>query len=393
VNQNPIKIGVVGLGRAFTLMLGTFQLDPRIELVGAADTSSVARSQFSNTFGLKAHEDVEKLCQQKDVELVYVASPHQHHAAHVQVALKMGKHVMVEKPMAISLQECTDMIECARRHDRHLIVGHSHSFDAPVRMAKEIIDQGKYGKIKMITAMNYTDFLYRPRRPEELITRAGGGVIHSQAAHHIDIIRLLAGGKVTQIQAQTGQWDPQRPTEGAYSALLRFENNSFASVTYSGYGHFDSDIWMDNISELGQRKSTYLYGEARKKINKINPQEESELKATKNQQNTIEELAKNKLPDGNQHFGPIIVSCEGADLQLTPNGIWIHSDEDQIFHKTPVNPIPRAEVIDELWDCLRLNKNGIHTGPWARATTEVCLGILEAARTSQTFYPVMQVGL
>ena len=70
----------------------------------------------------------------------------------------------------------------------------------------------------MMTALNFTDFMYRPRRPDELDTARGGGAFPSQAAHQIDILRLLGGGQVTSVRAMTGAWDTDR-TEGAYSAL------------------------------------------------------------------------------------------------------------------------------------------------------------------------------
>ena len=59
----------------------------------------------------------------------------------------------------------------------------------------------------MITALNYTDFLYRPRRPEELDTAQGGGAVFNQAAHQVDIVRLLGGGRVKSVRAATGAWD------------------------------------------------------------------------------------------------------------------------------------------------------------------------------------------
>ena len=76
-----------------------------------------------------------------------------------------------------------------------LIVGHSHSFDAPYLRAREHIAAGIYGSVQMIHALNYTDFLYRPRRTEELDTSKGGGVVFSQGAHQVDIVRLLGGGR------------------------------------------------------------------------------------------------------------------------------------------------------------------------------------------------------
>ena len=91
-------------------------------------------------------------------------------------------------------------------------------------------------------------------------------MIFSQAAHQIDIVRLLGGGRVRSVRAMTGAWDAARPTEGAYSALLTFEDGTFASVTYSGYAHFDSDELTNWIGEMGLPKDQSRYGAARKAL-------------------------------------------------------------------------------------------------------------------------------
>src|SRR5262245_19149051 len=159
-----LKIGVAGLGRAFTVMLPTLTRDPRVELVAAADPRPEARQRFAADFGATVYGSVEGLCADARVEAVYVATPHQHHARHTAVAAAHGKHVLVEKPMALTLADCGAMIEVARAAGVQLIVGHSHSFDAPVRRAREIVASGTVGRVRMINALNFTDFLYRPRR-------------------------------------------------------------------------------------------------------------------------------------------------------------------------------------------------------------------------------------
>jgi phthalate 4,5-cis-dihydrodiol dehydrogenase len=378
-----LSIGVIGLGRAFTLMLPTFVQDPRVSLVAATDPIAAARAQFEKDFGGSVYESAEALCADPKVTAVYVASPHQFHAEHVCMAAAHGKHVLVEKPMALSLDECDRMIAAARRAGVHLIVGHSHSFNRPIKHARELIDSGTYGAVKMITALNFTDFLYRPRRPEELQTQAGGGVIHSQATHQIDIVRLLGGGLVRSVQAHIGAWDAARPTEGAYSALLGFEGGAFASATYSGYGHYDSDVLMDNIGEIGQRKTPEDYGAARKRLGGVNNAgEETRLKAARNYGGRL--YAPSALPASglaHQHFGHIIVSCEKADLRPTAFGVEIYLDQQRSLEASPPPLIPRSEVIDELFGAVLAQKPPLHSGEWARATTEVCLAILEAART------------
>src|SRR5688500_5541934 len=261
-----LNIGVAGLGRAFSVMVPTFRADPRVELVAGADPRAEARAKFESDFGAKAFDSVEALCAEPSVQVVYIATPHEFHAAHAIAAASRGKHCLVEKPMALSLEDCGAMIAAARSAGVQLVVGHSHSFDAPILKAREIIESGALGRVRMVSALNYTDFLYRPRRPEELDTRAGGGAVFNQAAHQVDIVRLLAGRRVKSVRAHTGAWDSSRPTEGAYSALLSFDDGSFANLIYSGYAHFDSDEFNGWIGEMGAKKDPARYGAARRSL-------------------------------------------------------------------------------------------------------------------------------
>lgn len=387
MTQLPLRIGVAGLGRAFTLMLPTFTRDNRVRLVAAADPLPLARARFERDFGAPTHDSVEALCADPAVQLVYVATPHQFHAEHVRIAAAHGKHVLVEKPMALTLAQCDAMIEATDAAGVAMIVGHSHSFNTPILRTRALIDSGAFGAVRMLTAMNFTDFLYRPRRPEELHTQAGGGVIHSQATHQIDVLRLLGGGRVRSVYAHTGAWDPARPTEGAYQALLAFEDGVIASATYSGYGHYDSDAWMDRIGEMGQAKGDQDYGAARQRLAElVTGAQESVLKARRNYGGDLYKPLTSGLSNDHQHFGPVIVSCEKADLRPTATGIEISSDTQRRFDALPRPMVPRGEVVDELVDVLVHGKPALHSGAWARATTEVCLALLASAdsRTPQT---------
>jgi len=381
MSQNTLKMGVSGLGRAFTLMLPTFLSDSRIQMVSATDPHDVACRQFERDFGVPCVKSFQALCEHPGVEVIYIASPHQFHAEQVKLAAMHGKHVLVEKPMALSLEECTGMIEAVEKAGTLMMVGHSHSFNGPILKTFELIQSGVYGQVRMIHALNYTDFLYRPRRPEELDTQRGGGVIFSQAAHQLDIVRLLGGGLVQAVSAHTGAWDPQRPTEGAYSALLGFNSGAFANVSYSGYAHFDSDQWMDHIGELGNRKDPGNYGAAKKRLSKVvGSEQEAQLKAARNY--GAQDWSRPQVDDEkhHQHFGPLIVSCDRADLRPVPSGVWVDGEEASFLLEIPKPVIPRQEVIDELYGAIFNQQPILHSGYWARATTELSLAILESAR-------------
>jgi phthalate 4,5-cis-dihydrodiol dehydrogenase len=369
-----LKIGVAGLGRAFALMVPTFILDPRVEIVAGADPRPEARSKFEAQFGAKAFDSVEKLAAQAAVEVVYVATPHQFHAAHARLAAAHKKHLLVEKPMALSLEDCAAMVAAAREHGVQLIVGHSHSFDAPILHARKLLDSGRFGRVRMIHALDYTDFLYRPRRPEELDTRSGGGVVFNQAAHQVDIVRLLAGSPVASVSAITGAWDAARPTEGAYSCQLRFQDGAFATLVYSGYAHFDSDEFAGWIGEMGARKDPAQYGAARKAL-------KGDELLLKNDRNYGGPAFKDPAAQqAHQHFGEVIVSCEGADLRPLPSGVMIYADSEQRLEPLAPPPVPRVEVIDELYDAVVNGRAPRHDGQWAMASLEVCLALLRSSK-------------
>jgi phthalate 4,5-cis-dihydrodiol dehydrogenase len=380
---DPLKLGVIGLGRAFTLMLPTFAADPRIALTAAHDPRADARERFAEEFNARSFEDAEALCADPNVTAVYIASPHQFHVAHVKLAAKHGKHVMVEKPMALSVEDCQEMIAATKAANVKLLVGHSHSFDLPYLRARAMIRSGAYGHVRMINALNFTDFLYRPRRPEELDTARGGGVVFSQAAHQVDIVRLLASTKATSLRAFTGNWDAARNTEGAYSAQIKFDDSSFASLTYSGYAHFDTDEFMGWWGELGQgRDAEASYGRARLNLQKAtSAADEIAMKNARAYGTAGRDAFRTDGELSHNHFGLIVVSCERADLRPLPNGVMVYGDKTRHLDEIPPPKIPRAEVVDELYAAAMSGTAPLHSGEWGLATLEICLAILESAKS------------
>lgn len=380
-----LRLGIAGLGRAFSLMMPTLVCDERLVIVAGADPRAEARARFEADFAGRAYVSVEAMCADPNIDVVYVSTPHQYHAENVAAAAAHGKHILCEKPMALSVSECLAMIESARKAGVHLLVGHSHSYDGPIRQARRLIETGEFGAVRMLHALDYTDFLYRPRRPEELDTAKGGGIIYNQTPHQVDNVRFMAGGKATSVRAMTGAWDRERGTEGAYAALIGFENGSFANMTYSGYAHFDSAEFVDWIAESGQPVRQDNYGAARRAL--AGKSKESEL-ALKAQQNYGGDTyagfdPKNpKLPGERYHqnFGPLIVSCDRGDLRPTSKGVAIYADFERRFDPLPTRPVPRMEVIDELWDAVIHDIAPMHDGRWGLATMEVCFAILKSAR-------------
>lgn len=374
--SEPIRLGVVGLGRAFALSAPALHAHPGIEVVAAAEPQAHHRAAFEAAFGGRGYSDIDALLQDPRVEAVYISTPHGLHKVHALAALHAGKHVLVEKPITIALDDASALIEAAEAAGRVLVVGPSHSFDAPVALAQALIDADHIGPVRMIHALYATDFLYRPRTAAELVTEQGGGVVFSQAVHQIDVVRRLARAPATQVTARTGAWDPERPTEGAYSLLLDFANGAFASLSYSGYAHFDGDRWMDDVSELGTRKDGQ-HKDARQALRAVD--DEAAHKASRG----FASLATCPQAQTHEHFGQVLVFGQRGDLRLTPEGVEVSSAHERRFHPAPFRTT-RAEVFDALHAAIRHQAMPLQDGRWGRASLEICHALLASARSGQT---------
>lgn len=365
------------------LMLPTLAQHPRVRLVAAADPRPAARARFAEEFGGRSYDTIEAMCADPALDAVYVATPHGMHLQHVRAAAAAGKHVLVEKPMALAVADCQAMVDAAAAAGVHLLVGHSHSFDLPYLHARRLIEAGTFGRVRMVHAANYTDFLYRPRRPEELDTDQGGGVLFSQAPHQVDVVRLLAGAPACSVRAMAGAWDPARPTEGAYAALLSFDGGAFASLTYNGYGRFDTDELQGWVGEMGSPRDPGDYGAARRQLCGVgSPAAEAALKDRRAYGSTADSGAHVPPPPAHNHFGFVVVSCERGDLRPVPGGVMVYGDERRL-EALPPPAVARAEVMDELADAVLLGRTPLHSGAWGLATTEVCLAMLESSRTGR----------
>ncbi|MEL0083969.1 MAG: Gfo/Idh/MocA family oxidoreductase [Gammaproteobacteria bacterium] len=382
----PLRLGIVGLGLAGSIMAHNLGRHKSVRLVAACDLHQDALAAFAADFDAFVTTNVDELLALPELDAVYIATPHQLHRPHALAAARQGKHIVVEKPLALTLDDCDQIIAAIAASGVQLVVGHTHSFDPAVAHMAEIIASGEIGRLRMINSFDYTNFLYRPRRPEELDTALGGGIVFNQVPHQIDILRLLADSPVSSVRAATGIWDTDRPTEGAYQAFIGFENGVSATVTYSGYDFFDSDELHDWVGEGGRQKSPGGWGGARRALNQVTS---SEQEAGLRQQAGYGAPLPAALGDGEQyqpHFGTTLVSGDGGDLRASKEGLYLYNREGrtEISLPPPSGLIPGwCEVIDELRVAIREQQPPRHDGQWGRDTLKVCLAILESARTNR----------
>jgi len=383
--EGKLRVGVLGLGMAGGMMVPYLVRHPRATLAGAAEPDAQLRARFMRDHQVQTHADAQALIRRADIDAVYIATPHQFHKDHAVLAAENGKHIVVEKPMALTLSDCDVMIEAAERHGVVLIVGHTHSFDPAIQEMRRLTEDGSAGSLAMLAMWNYTDFLYRPRRREELDTNQGGGILFNQIPHHVDIARLLARSPVRSVRAATGILDPRRPTEGCCIAFIDFVSGAAATAVYSGYDHFDSDEMHSWVSSTG-RKKTPRHGQARTTLAALkNEEEELRLRGERFGYGGGAGFLQG-APEHQAHFGSLIATYEYADLRTTPDGISIYSNEGMREIVLPPESNGRTNVIDELCANVIDGLPATHDGRFARGTVETCLAIRESAQQRREIF-------
>jgi phthalate 4,5-cis-dihydrodiol dehydrogenase len=372
---------MAGLGVASTQILPPIAALPYIKITAAADLRADALDKFRRTYGGETFTSVAAMCESPNVDAIYVATPNPLHAEHTIAAAERGKHVIVEKPMAMTLAECDAMNEAAEKYGVKLLCGHTHSFDPPIRKIRAIVKSAELGKLCMINSWNYNEFMYRPRMKHELAT--SHGVVLNQGPHHVDIVRLIGGGMVRSVRAMTGVWDKARQWEGSYTCYLEFEDGTPATLIYSGYGFFDTAELFNWVGEGGQYRDPKTNLDVRARLRVVRTAEEEEQLKEGMRFGGRREGEFSHVWSGERKqpfFGFTLASCEKGDIRQTPNGLYIYGETEQREIALPAGSRGREAEIEELYNAVVHDRPVFHGGRWGTATLEVCLAMLESAR-------------
>lgn len=389
VTGPPVRVGIAGLGLAGALMVRAAALDEGVRLAAAADPREAPRAAFAHDFGVPVYADIREMCEDPAVEVIYVGTPHQFHAEHATLAARHGKHVVIEKPMGLTVADCDAILEAAAAHGVQLLVGHTHAYDPAIRAMRRIIASGRLGRLRLLATLNYTDFLYRPRRPEELDTARGGGIVFNQLPHQLDILRTLGGGLLRSVRASCAVLDAARPTEAAATAFLEFEDGTAASMVYSGADYFDSDELHGWVGEGGEPKQP-RHGNARRALARHEGTSEGELRAARLAYGALP--LRRELPPHLPHFGTTIATCERGELKASPGGLSLYDAEGA--HQLSLPPGCGYEgLFTDLRRALRAGTPARHDGRWGKAGTEAMLALLQSARERREIHLHYQVPL
>ena len=230
-----VRYAVVGLGRA-GWGIHVHQLRGRADsrIVAVVDPVEERRSEAVAEFECAAYESLELMLARHaaaaDVDVVVIATPSADHARDTRAALRAGKHVVCEKPMAMSLDEADAMIAAADAAQRKLFIHQNYRFYPEFLHIKQVLDSGQLGRLFHVRC--YMSAFAR-RNDWQTLAKHGGGVLNNTVIHFLDQILQLLPGRVTRVCGDLQQVASAGDVEDHAKAVLRTDAGATADIEIS----------------------------------------------------------------------------------------------------------------------------------------------------------------
>jgi len=325
-----MKVGIIGLRMGKSHLIAYLQ-NPNTEVYGICDTDEETLKKIKDEFKIPfATTDYRELINIKDIEIISVASPDFFHREHSVSALLSGKNVLCEKPLALNLEDCIEIIKAVKKSGKKFMIGQVCRFAPGFVLTKEIIESGEIGELFFVESEYAHDYRVAegvgkwrkdPRR-EPFI---GGG------CHAVDLLRWITGDPVEVFAYSNHKCLTDWPVNDATIAIYKFENEvmgkvfcsigcirpyTMRSVFYGTKGTIISDNTSDHILLCSKRyfkeKANYNFAKIPVSISSHNISAEVNY--------FVEKILKNEDIDMNEIEGTkTVASCLGAVISAREN--------------------------------------------------------------------------
>lgn len=231
-----IKFAIAGCGAIGSRHAAVIDAEPRAEIAALCDIDSIKLEKLRDLYGyhIPVFTDYRSMLAESDASVVNICTPHGIHAAMAIEAARVGKHILVEKPMALTTRDAEEMIRVAKENSVHLMVVKQNRYNVPIALTKQALDSGKMGRIFMVQCDvlwnrhegYYRDSNWRGRKELE------GGALFTQASHFIDLM-IWWFGDVVSASAEIDTKNHSIEIEDCGTSLMRFSSGVMGTMTWT----------------------------------------------------------------------------------------------------------------------------------------------------------------
>ncbi len=224
---------MIGTGRVHQWMTSAIKEAGNSRLVAVLSRDKARGAAFAKQHGIdRVYDSLAELLADREVDVVYVASPNGLHSSQTIKAAEAGKHVFCEKPMAPTLAECRSMLETCNKFGVKLGLGFEYRQHPAHLKAREIVHSGELGQLVFanaqveVPAMEIPGWYYESKM-------AGGGIIYMLGVHRIDLLRFMLRCEVEEVSAFLDRHPAERSFEEMVVGLLKFDNGVYGTLHFS----------------------------------------------------------------------------------------------------------------------------------------------------------------
>ncbi|GAB6107669.1 Gfo/Idh/MocA family oxidoreductase [Fusibacter bizertensis] len=238
--MSKLKVAILGCGRisykhieALTNNLELAELVAVCDLV--EDRAKERLQQYQAAVAdanVALYKDYKKMLDQTQIDVVAIATESGYHAAHALYCIEQGKHVLIEKPMALSTEDAIAINMAGKKNNVKICVSHQNRFNPPIQKLRRAVEEGRFGKIINGTAriLWTRDAHYYKQAPWRGTKALDGGTLMNQCIHNIDLLQWMMNSEVTRVHAERGTFLRDIEMEDFGALLLRFESGAIGIV-------------------------------------------------------------------------------------------------------------------------------------------------------------------
>jgi UDP-N-acetyl-2-amino-2-deoxyglucuronate dehydrogenase len=265
LSDRNFRVSLVGCGRISRNHVDAIARIEGLELVAACDDDASRAKEVAAPAGIPWFTSYEQMLEQVPSDIVAICTPSGLHPLQGVIAARSGRHVVTEKPMAISLKAADELVHACDRAKVHLFVVKQNRLNEPVKMLKQAVEQGRFGRMYMASC---TVFWARPQEYYEQAKWRGtwefdGGAFMNQASHYVDLIQWLMG-PVESVMAKTATLARKIETEDTGVAILRFRSGALGVIEVTMLTYPKN--MEGSITLLGEKGTAKIGGTA---VNKV----------------------------------------------------------------------------------------------------------------------------
>jgi len=231
MSDAPVRLGVLGAGIIAKSFMEAAPNVADLEVATVCDIDENRARSLAEPQNIAWETDYHAVLADDSIQAVYIALPHHLHEEVAIAAAEAGVHILLEKPMANSLQEADRMLSAQKRAGIKLMIGFTHRFHSELETAKRLIAAGELGQLTLAVDVMTTGGVIPGWFWQK--SEAGGGVLHVNGAHSFDRLRWLMGSEIVEVFAYTDTYDSRKTVEDSAVVALRFANGAMGATVHN----------------------------------------------------------------------------------------------------------------------------------------------------------------